>query len=445
MAWATSQEVRSVSSWLYPKLRPGPGRATDEVLASQRARLRTAMVELCAERGYEHVTVRALARLAGVSTRTFYRHFTNVEDCFAATYESLIRGALRRARAAKDQNGGREEGLRASLRLLLRDVVDRPKEARLVLNEAFAAGPAMHPWMREAVGGFEQLLLDGLLVAPDEVAASELIARGVVAGAMRVARNRLLAGHAAELEALDRQLGDWMLGVWAERPFDLEPSDRPPLLLSPNRGRQAEDGGEEPTAALLGAPGDGNGRILAAAAKLAAVDGYSSLTIPGIRAEAGVSRRHLDARFADAADCFLAAVEALAAVASSRAAEQAAEATSWEDRVRRYVDVLCVEGAAHPDLARLVLVEIFAPSRKGLECKRRLLSSAAAWLRASSPSAQQPSELVAEASVAAAWGIAHADVEAGRAKRLPNLAPLLAGVLLASTASTAAYGKGRTN
>ena len=62
------------------------------------------MVELSAERGYEGVTVRSLTRLAGVSTRSFYKHFANAEECFAHTYDWLVQDALRRAYAAR--NGG---------------------------------------------------------------------------------------------------------------------------------------------------------------------------------------------------------------------------------------------------------------------------------------------------------------------------------------------------
>jgi hypothetical protein len=63
--------------------------------------------------------------------------------------------------------------------------------------------------------------------------------------------------------------------------------------------------------------------------------------------------------------------------------------------------------------------------------RERLVSLAATRLRESAPKEKRPSTVVAEASVAAAWRIGHADVAAGRTKDLPQIAPLLAYVLLA--------------
>ncbi|HET7589657.1 MAG TPA: helix-turn-helix domain-containing protein, partial [Solirubrobacterales bacterium] len=64
----------------YGKLSPGPGKPATEVAAHQRARIHSAMVELAADRGYKAVTVRDLARLAGVSSRAFYKHFNGKEE-----------------------------------------------------------------------------------------------------------------------------------------------------------------------------------------------------------------------------------------------------------------------------------------------------------------------------------------------------------------------------
>jgi len=67
------------------KLRPGPGMSPVEVERHQRVRLHRAMFQLVAERGYDRVTVRALVSIAKVSSRTFYKHFHGVHDCFEQT------------------------------------------------------------------------------------------------------------------------------------------------------------------------------------------------------------------------------------------------------------------------------------------------------------------------------------------------------------------------
>ena len=52
------------------------------------------MVESVAERGYNAVTVAALSSHAGVSTRDFYKHFGSKEECFLATYDSIVSRAV---------------------------------------------------------------------------------------------------------------------------------------------------------------------------------------------------------------------------------------------------------------------------------------------------------------------------------------------------------------
>jgi AcrR family transcriptional regulator len=53
----------------------------------QRARLVGAMVELAAQQGIAHVTVAHVVARSGMSRRTFYETFVDLEDCFLASCE----------------------------------------------------------------------------------------------------------------------------------------------------------------------------------------------------------------------------------------------------------------------------------------------------------------------------------------------------------------------
>src|SRR4051812_40348248 len=79
----------------YEKLKPGPGKGAVDVARHQRRRIHSAMVKTVAERGYGAVTVRELARVAGVSTRTFYRHYPSKEECFLRVHQLIVRRVLR--------------------------------------------------------------------------------------------------------------------------------------------------------------------------------------------------------------------------------------------------------------------------------------------------------------------------------------------------------------
>jgi hypothetical protein len=65
---------------LFPQLRPGPSKAPAAAAAHQRARLHAAMIEACARHGYAETKVREVAGLAGVSTKTLYKHFEFLEQ-----------------------------------------------------------------------------------------------------------------------------------------------------------------------------------------------------------------------------------------------------------------------------------------------------------------------------------------------------------------------------
>jgi AcrR family transcriptional regulator len=383
------------------------------------------MIELSAERGFEAITLRELTRLAGVSTRTFYKHFPNAEECFAYTYESLMLEGLRRAHGAQRATGTWEQATRASLRSLLDDLAANPMVAKFLLVEAFAPGPSMQPRMREATLGFERLLNDSLAGDPRAPRYSRHILSGVAAGVTRVARKRLLGAESVDLDALANDLGDWAVALFRiPTANQINGKPPPPAMEAQN--------GEPSVPPIAGEVGDERRRILTATIKLALSGGISRLTIPRIRAEAGVSRRGFDARFADVDECFLEALEAIAGSISATAQDEARRAAGFGAEVRLLVGSFCTEAARNPLLARLAFIDIFAPGRAGYLCRERLVTLGATWIRRAAPPERLPSELLAEASVAAAWRIMHTEIAAGRARALPQLAPTLCHVLLTS-------------
>jgi AcrR family transcriptional regulator len=409
---------------LFRKLKPGPGHSAEEVFADQHARLQGAMVELVAENGYSGLTVRDLSRAAGVSTRTFYRHFGNAEECLACTCESLMTCALRRATGSRKETG--EQSVRGGLRSLLQGLAEHPKAARLVLFDSFGAGPDLLEQTELAIREHEQLLLDAFAEAPEQTAIPQQMAQGMVAGVMRVARTRLDADQAGELPEIAGELADWTLSL---RGIDVADRGDNQVPVDGVRSR-SRDRGSLPHTFPKGIGGERE-RILAAAAKLSSDDGYRTLTVTKIRAEAGVSRRTFDAQFASLEECFLEAVEELALTAARRAEQRAAGAADWENGVRRGSLALCTEIARHSALAQLGFIEILAPGQAGLQRRERLVTLGADRLREAAPAEDRPSELAAEASAAAAWRIVHAEVAAGRSRELPRVAPTVAHALTA--------------
>lgn len=402
---------------LYTKLKPGPGISSRQVKEHQQARLRGAMVELAATRGYEKVTVRGLSNLAAVSTGTFYEHFPNVEECFASTFDSLIQRVLRRAYTARQEAAGGRESVQAALRSLLEDLANHPKEAQVVLVEAYAAGWRMQPRMVRSVNSLAAMLGDSETDPPSSLGGKRL-PRAVAAGITRVARARVMAGRTAALPELAAELGDWIVSISdVERARPELTEARPKARPDPPASGAAED--EPPKA-----PGDRRTRILSAVAKLSLTHGLRGLTVSRICAQAGISRRAFNAHFHDVEESF---VEAIEGIATSTAA-QIDDPSAADGRIDLAVQDLCTTAEQQPALARLVFIEITAPGRQGLLLRERLLSRAAARLQPARIEPPAANDLHAEASIAAAWQIVQGEIEAGSGRDLPRLSRLISSV-----------------
>lgn len=406
----------------FERLKPGPGHSREEVRASQRSRIHRAMIELAAEGGYERVTVRSLARTAGVSSRTFYGHFLNREECLASTIDCVGHGFLWRAARTKANRAGWDNRLKASLRSLFGDLARQPKAARVLLIEARSADRPPRARAKGLTTDFEQLLTRLLAASPLTDAPPHRLVTGIAAGVIRVATMTTLTDRADELEEMSTDVGDWVVEIYDAKTAELSVGPRA------GEGRARRERSPLP-AELSSMAGYGDReRILAAVSRLATEKGFAGLSVSRIRREAGVSRRAFDARFDDTTECFLAAVDSLARGAVKKAATWAAGTRAGGDRRYRRTLALCAIAARNQPLARLVLAEIVVPGRDGLLGRERLISAAVEQLVEEEP-ASSLRIVGLEASVAAAWRIAEDDVLADGGRRLPEAARLLSSLL----------------
>jgi AcrR family transcriptional regulator len=411
----------------FRKLKPGPGLPAEQVRADQRRRLHAAMLAMLAEtdeRGWGGVHVRPLAHAAGVSTSTFYRHFADVDDCLASTFEWAMSETLLGPLEAQRERLDWRQSLKAAVGTFLTALSRDPRVARLVLLDVFGAGPTSRKRNARTINGLEQLLTECMKIAPRVVAPRHLVA-GMTAGMMRVARTTTLAGRGEELPGLADELSDWMLALVAPEVLSLPvPPDRP----SKERGPREVHGSGDASPERHQSQGDDREKLIRAMVKLLSVDGATKPTVPELRAAAGVSCQGFDDSYESLDECFLDALEVIAHEAGDNAASWATTATSWEGQTCRFVTAICAQAALQQHRARLTFLGIFAAGRTGLLRRERLVSSTAANLRATIPIERRPTPIAAEASVAAAWHIAQGDVAAAR--HLPSVAPLLSYVLL---------------
>jgi AcrR family transcriptional regulator len=108
-----------------------------------RARLQQAAVELYAERGFAETTVAAVAERAGLTERTFFRHFADKREVLFANEDALTARLVEAVGAAPPDAGPRalaDDGLAAIVRAL------QPRHAELRRREPIVAD---HPELRE--------------------------------------------------------------------------------------------------------------------------------------------------------------------------------------------------------------------------------------------------------------------------------------------------------
>ncbi len=122
------------------------GLPREEVIASQRERILSAMAEAMVESGYVGTSVAAILKRAGVSRETFYEQFRSKEDCFEAAHERAVELLIANiANAihddARDSAGPSDPDRIASiLEAYFDGLIAEPAYARLYLVEVYAVG-----------------------------------------------------------------------------------------------------------------------------------------------------------------------------------------------------------------------------------------------------------------------------------------------------------------
>jgi AcrR family transcriptional regulator len=130
-------------------------------LDQARARITTAMIDLCFERGYARIELAELLSRAGVGEADFHRLFVDLEDCFCLVYTEIrddFLARLERALAGQPDWRGR---LRASAYVLLRFLTEDEKVTHLGTVEVQSAGERSRRLFAEATTRLYELIDEG--------------------------------------------------------------------------------------------------------------------------------------------------------------------------------------------------------------------------------------------------------------------------------------------
>lgn len=352
------------------------------------------MIELAGGEGYDAVTVRRLAQIAGVSTRTFYEHFQGKDECFLSACELIVQHVVEQLRALRAREPDWRCRLRCAVAGLAGGVVEQAPAARLILIEAPTLG-------LEQARGFEETIGPAVGSCFSDMEAPPLLLRGITAGIFSVAQSRLIAGREQELPGLVDELVAWALALVDIDPARLAVLDRRAYTTERLPGSTSSSMSEW---TIKIRREDDRPLLLAAVSKLATVQSHRQLTASKIHVAAGVSRRSFDSHFDSAGECVQAALESRVMDALDAAAKEAPGRT-WEEDVSCTISSLCTQFARDSLFASLASGGFFENGLLGGQSENGLKLFAAKRFRASVPASQRPGQAAAEASVGSVWAL----------------------------------------
>jgi len=192
---------------------------------SQRDRLLFAVVTVVAEHGYAATTVTNVIAAAGVSRRTFYEQFPNIESCFFAAYDAGVTALdeiVTSAVASIPAGAGWREVVRTTLQTYLETFAVQPAFTTAVMIEILGAGPRARTRYLKTVAKFESLLrelADVIRVAEQVPHVSDASISLISGGLARFVVVETLAGRAQHLPEHTDNLVDAIVSILLGAPI----------------------------------------------------------------------------------------------------------------------------------------------------------------------------------------------------------------------------------
>ncbi len=419
------------------------------VKRDQRERLRKAMIELIAEKGYPAVRIVDLAKLAHVSQPTFYNLFNDKEDLFLSTYDAVAGKAGRSVIKAYAADRPHEQRLMAAMRAWAELAAAEPDATSMLVLGAFGAGTKALERRRLVLDELERRIHVGRAAIAGERAtgadsedpsahAGDLTIKAILGGIREVTAARLRAGRESELPQLADELTAWAACYPAQLPAGLQapPATRSqstngtPALHS-ERARRAEGRlpsgrSELPRQFIVKSQRE---RIVDATAAIVAEKGLAALTIPEIARRANVSHQTFYGIYPSKHDAFLGAQkvgmhQALAVAVEAYQAQQ----PEWPRAARAGLHALIDYLASEPAHAHLSLVDTFATCPEAIEIRDSTLQAFASYLAPGYGLARSGAHvpaIAAEAITGGIWQILHHYIESDCIAELPGTAAQL--------------------
>ena len=182
------------------------------VAHNQRQRLIASLTALVGEVGYSGATIGGVTAGAGVSSRTFYKYFETVEECYLAAFDQAVEVMKPAVVEAYESEEDWVEALRAGLDALLAGFSAEPDMARLLTAEPFVAGPQAALRHRELIESLAPCLRKGRELAGHELPPSAEL--GLLGSANSLIGRRAFSTDDTDFESLAPDLMQFLLNPY---------------------------------------------------------------------------------------------------------------------------------------------------------------------------------------------------------------------------------------
>jgi AcrR family transcriptional regulator len=147
--------------------------------AQEAQRLREALLDLCAQRGYKKLKLKHLLERADVDKAAFQAHYSDLDACFAAVLGEIYAEFFAQAQEAVAGVSGWRDRMRATAYALLRFLRRDDRVARLAAVEAQYAGRDAQRLFQETFNRLVELLNEGSSEADTEESPGLATAIGI--------------------------------------------------------------------------------------------------------------------------------------------------------------------------------------------------------------------------------------------------------------------------
>jgi AcrR family transcriptional regulator len=353
----------------------------------------SAMTDVIAEQGYTATTMSEVVARASVSRKAFYQHFSNKEECFLATYDTIVAEGIDRVSRAYRGADDLSDRAGSAIEALFEQAIENPGATRLVMVEIGAIGPPGVARRERLVIAYEQLLRESLGIPPGSGTIRNPVLRAIAGGLNSVLYTYVQRREHNELRELISDLVAWttsyhpvptaLMGL--QDPLPSHPPEgfvggRAPGTLAPKSTSSGRRGLPRRDLSRSFVVHSQRERILDATANLSSARGYGAFTVDDIAEEAAVSLQTFYEHFTDKEDAFLVAYEAGHSKGLAMVERAYDAAPDWRSGIRAAIAALFDFLASEPSFAHMALVDALTATAQTAQRSHRGTTSYAQML-----------------------------------------------------------------